>query len=268
MKSLHLTFVLALVTGMICAHPSSLTAQDRISLNDVESHLAQGRIVEAREALEAWLVAEGPTASRSDRQRSLWFRAKLTVDPDMAELDLRRLVLEFPGGPFSDDALVRLAQFADAKGNLRTANDYFSDLVRDYPVSPFRSQAEAWLAAHQAEVAALPPRGAPEPPPEPRQEPPPSTEPPEPPILRGQTGSIAIQVGAFQSLDRARWLEARIREAGFSPRLVRVPGSDLLRVRVGRFETRGEADALALDLQELGFETTVATDAEKEEIVG
>ena len=131
--------------------PRRASGQEDISLNAVESYLAHGRIEEARRVLESWLSTQGNGASRSDRQRSLWLRAKLTVDPSMAELDLRRLVLEYPGGPFSDDALFRLALFADARGELREAQSSFRELARNYPVSPYRRDAERWLAEHEAE---------------------------------------------------------------------------------------------------------------------
>ena len=180
----------------------------------------------------------------------------------MAELDLRRLVLEYPGGPFSDDALFRLALFAEARGELLDAQASFRELARNYPVSPYHREAERWLAEHEAEIAALPP--------------PPRTEPRRAPILeeeqepapRQAQGAMTVQAGAFQSLDRARALAARLSDAGFEPRLVVVPGSDLVRVRVGRFPTREEADLLAEEMKAGGFDITIASDAESEEVVG
>jgi hypothetical protein len=50
--------------------------------------------------------------------------------------------------------------------------------------------------------------------------------------------------------------------------VVRVPGSDLVRVRIGRFTQREEAEDLARELRDLGFETTVISDAQLEEGVG
>ncbi len=244
--------------------------QDIPSLNAVESYLAHGRIVEARAALEAWLAAEGEDASRSDRQRSLWLRAKLTVDPSMAAQDLRRLALEYPGGPYSDDALFRLGLFAEARGDLRAASRRFGDLVRNYPVSPFREEAEDWLQANAEAIAALPaesPPGA-EAPPDPilgeRPEPEERTD----SLSARASGEFAVQVGAFLSTARARSLADRLTEAGFVSRLVMVPGSELVRVRVGRFATREEAGSTVEELENAGFEVTIATDAESEEVIG
>jgi len=72
----------------------------------------------------------------------------------------------------------------------------------------------------------------------------------------------------FRSLERARSLADQLREAGFLPRLVRTPGNDLARVRIGRFISREGAEAQARGLEGLGFEVTLVTDAGSEERVG
>ena len=58
-------------------------------------------------------------SGRGDRQRGLWLRAILTVDPLMAGLDFQRLVLEYPGGAHSDEALLRLG-FGTAEHQIAT----------------------------------------------------------------------------------------------------------------------------------------------------
>jgi len=218
--------------------------------------MAQGRILQARQTLEAWWNRAGVQASRVEWQRSIWLRGKLTVDPSMAELDYRRLVLEFPGGPFSDDALSRLALAAEESGRLREADSHLKKLIQDYPSSSLRPDALRWVREHAEDVAALPEEDLPtqEPSPEPREE--------------EGLGDFAVQLGAFRSLDRARALAAQAEEAGYRPRLVRTPGNDLARVRVGRFLSREEVDALARTLNQRGFELTIATDAGREERIG
>ncbi len=83
--------------------PGTALAQETGSLDEVESLMAEGRIIQAREVLEVWLDSRYPSASRDDRQRGIWLRGKLTVDPSMAEVDFRRLVLEtLRGVPFGE----------------------------------------------------------------------------------------------------------------------------------------------------------------------
>jgi hypothetical protein len=219
--------------------------------------MAQGRIMEARGTLENWWTTRFSGASSSDRQRGIWLRGKLTVDPSMAELDFRRLVLEFPGGSYSDDALFRLGLSADLKGELREALGHFQRLVSEYPSSPRVDEAREWIRSNQAEVAALPEV---------------STEPPlraTIPLAEARaTGEFAVQLGAFRSLERALSLAQEVRDAGQTPRIVRTPGNDLARVRVGQFSSREAALQLARRLESQGFEVTLATDAASEERIG
>ncbi len=233
-------------------------AQEGASLARVEELITQGRILQAREVLEDWWAERGPDVSRSERQRSLWLRARLTVDPSLAELDLRRLVLEFPGGDFSDDALLRLAQSAESRGDLPEALGHYSALVRGYPGSPFVPLARVWIEAHGGEAEA-------------QQAETPERTPASGAVGAGEgsavpeaLGPFAVQVGAFRSMENARSMAEQLRGAGFQPRVVRVAGDDLTRVRVGRFQLRDEAEKLQRTLIGSGFDATIVTDAQSE----
>jgi hypothetical protein len=253
---MRILLLLLLLSVLLFAAPSRSLAQEEVSLDRVETFIAQGRILQARQTLEAWWNRIGPEASRIEWQRSIWLRGKLTVDPSMAQLDYRRLVLEYPGGPYSDDALHRLALAAEAKGALREAHSHFQMLIRDYPSSSLRPQAQRWVQEHAVEVAVLPSDTVSD-----------RRLPQQPPEEEG-VGDFSIQLGAFRSLDRARVLADQIKEVGYQSRLVRTPGNDLARVRVGRFSSREEAEAFGRALGRLGFDFTLATDAGAEERVG
>ena len=57
---------------------------------------------------------------------------------------------------------------------------------------------------------------------------------------------------------------ARLRSAGLVPRLVTVPGNDLMRVRVGAFSAQTEAASLRERLRSDGFDAVVVNDATRE----
>jgi hypothetical protein len=203
-------------------------------------------------------------ANRMERQRGTWLRALLTVDPSMAELDFRRLVLEFPGGPYSDDALLRLAQLSFMRGDLREAHGHYSALERDYPGSPHGEEAARWIRDHQTAIQALGP-----------SERTPGRELSETPIIQREPeaearagGEYSVQLGAFRSLSGARSLAVQLRDRGYEPRLVRLRDNDLIRVRVGRMDGRREADTLRGELMADGFEAAVVSDVRAEEEVG
>ena len=238
------------------AAAGGLRAQE-VRLDDVDGLAAQGRTEEARDLLVRWWSGPRTGASRQDLQRGLWLRARLTVDPAEAELDFRRLLVEYPGGPWSDRALLRLAQAAHARGDGERAQALVAELARDYPSTSARRDAEAWIAS--AGPAPDPPSTATASGPD--AAPPASSVAPAP---ASRAGGFAVQLGAFSSEGRARTLADRLAAAGYEPRLVRVDGSDLVRVRVGRFASSSRADALAASLRGAGFTAMAVADADLE----
>jgi hypothetical protein len=254
-----------LLTVVLLCSGAPIAAQEGASLSEVEALSAQGLITEARETLETWWTTRFSSASRLDRQRGIWLRGKLTVDPSMAELDFRRLVLEYPGGPYSDDALVRLALASDLRGELREADRFFQKVIREYPSSPRVPEARAWIRAHAQEIAALPEV---EETPAPVLPNAPRTDALDEPAEAEGRGDYSVQLGAFRSLDRAIALAAQLRDLGYQPRVVRTPGNDLAKVRIGRFPGRDRAETLARELEARDLVVSLVTDAGDEEPVG
>ena len=273
------TMVLLLGMALLAtAAPAGSAAQTTPTLDRVEELTRQGMTAEAREILQAWWSNQGSQASRNDVQRGLWLRGRLTTDPAVADLDFRRLVVEYPGGPFSDQALFRLAQLAHAAGDSAAAAGHVDRLVQEYPASPVRREAQAWLATagpvpepvttgtpgaappQQGQRDAAPPAAQvpqPQPTAAPRQEDP-------RPVGRGD---FTIQLGAFSTLERAEALLRRVSDAGFEGRLVTVPGSDLIRVRVGTFDSADGANEVLWRLRDQDFTAQLARDAQREERV-
>lgn len=77
-------------------------------------------------------------------------------------------------------------------------------------------------------------------------------------------GEWTVQTGAFRQRATANALMDRLRRAGHSARLVLVPDSDLLRVRVGRYPTSSSASEMVRRLKGAGFDAVVARDASRE----
>lgn len=249
-----------------------LTSQEPPTLDRVEELARLGRTAEAREVLSAWWVETASGGSRRDMQRAIWLRGRLTPDPAQAELDFRRLVVEYPGGPYSDQALLRLAQAVYAAGDSAEAAAMVERLGREYPTSPVRREAEVWMATAgpvpQGVTAGRPASPGVD---TAAAAPPPTAEPaPVPPAgeqaaaAAPSSARFAVQLGAFSSRERAETVLRRVAEAGFEGRLVLVPGSDLVRVRVGAFDTQEGAGAILERLRERGFTAAVARDAHLE----
>lgn len=281
MNDLNRASTVVLLTLMSLGPPCGLLAQER-SLGQVEQFASTGRAEEARAMLLEWWENDRSRAGRRDLQLGLWLRGRLTVDPAQAARDFRRLVIEYPGGPYADRALFRLAQGAYAQGDRERARTYMTSLTRDHPGSPVREQAEAWMA--RASTAGPPPvfRLVEAEESEDRQTAEPqlrdSVADPVPVIPRTAQDSVApalsrngrytVQLGAFLEESRAEALRARAAEAGLDVRLVRVEGSRLTHVRVGRFDSSAQASVSFQSVTALGFTAAVVRDALREEPVG
>lgn len=275
MRSLSTVAVLVVVLAAWC--PSAAGAQ---GLERVDSLARDGRVSAARSLLLSWFGDAADSADRNETQRALWLRGILTLDPTQAEVDFTRLALEYPGGPFSDQALLRLARAARARGELAEAARRYRRLARDYPGSPGRIEARSWLDENAAAIAAVELRreaarpAAPAVPGGTRAAPDSGGAPPSgggpvdtreldsPPP---DSGPFTVQIGAFGEPEGARDLMERLAEAGITARLVTVAGSDLIRVRAGRFDDAGDATRLHDRVVSAGFDAMVVADAQRED---
>ena len=278
------------------ADGASAAAQEPV-LNRVEELAAFGRAEDARAELLVWWEENRGEASRRALQRGYWLRGRLTVDPQEAELDFRRLTVEYPGGPYTDLALFRLAQSAFARGDGDRRDRFMATLTRDYPGSPVRDDAVAWFEAAGPTMGVMRVSDA-DPSAESvqpaergssysaatagrQEDAPPSAQPatrtptpareatPQGPVTDpAESGRYAVQLGAFSSSDRAQALLNRASDVGFEPRLVRVRGSQLLHVRVGRFDSSRAASVFLQNVTDRGFTAAVVRDALDEEAVG
>jgi len=281
----------------------SLGAQTAPSLDRAEDLARAGRTEEARGMLLRWWDLVRPTASRRDVERGLWMRGRLTVDPAQADLDYRRLAIEYPGGRYSDEALLRIAQSAHARGAPDAAALALRRLRSENPSRTVRRETEDWLArvgplpepvvdADRLDAAAADGAGvtrAPTPA-RPRTEtvvtrapdPVPSIPDSLPAVVparetaasAAQTAEsptravYAVQLGAFSNPEGARRVLETLVASGGEGRLIRLEGSPLVRVRTGRFATRDDAAALARSLAGRGFAVVVVRNADQERPVG
>jgi cell division septation protein DedD len=269
--------VFFVVLVSVWAAPAALSAQ--AGLEEIERLTRLGRTEEAREALLSWWEDGRSDAGRRELQRALWLRGRLTVDPVQAGLDFRRLVVLYPSGQFTPDAILRLAQASFAMGDEQAARNYVATLVRDYPRSSARESAEAWLA----DAGPVPPPGdtptgtvteTPARAERPRRdEPPPPRDVPsraedEPEAAAEASMNYYVQLGAFAEEERAVALAEEVTAQGVDVRVVRVEGSRFTHVRVGRFADRAAAVELLEELTARGISAALVRDDRPERPVG
>lgn len=246
--------------------PAALRAQSQ--LEEVERLVRLGRTDEARAVLSEWWEGDRADASRRELQRGLWLRGRLTVDPAQAELDFQRLAVLYPGGPFTADAVLRLAQAAWAMGDEAAARSHLEALERDHPRSDALEQGRSWIAdagpvPPPVERSARTADGA-------------QTR-PTPREQGGRAGpegaatmpmDYSVQLGAFSERERATALYDSIRARGVDVRIVHVEGSEFTHVRVGRFAERTAAVELMDELNAMGIDAALVRDDRPEVPMG
>jgi tetratricopeptide (TPR) repeat protein len=291
-------FVLALLIGIM---PRASAAQQRPLLDQADGAISNGTLSEARSLLERWR-RENPRPDDEQQARYHLLAARVTMSGDSAEDRYLNVAVNFSTSRVAPEALLRLAQARYARGDTTQATEYLERLLSDYPNADQRPMAAIWLARVQAgarsnsslcqTLRAVQPGTNPETidllkgelqrvcgtaagmrTPEPRvvrtDAPPTRPQPVTPtPSASNATGKVSIQVGAFRDLSGARELKAQIERAGISSvRLVRTTGSNLIRVRVGRYANRTAAAPTLERLASADISAVLVTDADAETVV-
>lgn len=290
-----------LLAFVLLAGPAGRTAAQQEPLDRVDSLIARGHLTQARTALTSWFRAHPPPARAANPRahaHALFLQGRLAPDAASAQDAFLNLVLSYPSAPQAPNALLRLGQGLLTIGQPLRAAGYLERLLADYPADAPRQAAALWLAraysaaqqfgqacgaakrglgesgedenAHallETEAATACPTVAT----------PTSTSDSSPAARtatasKGQNllppgspqGRYAVQTAALRHTASARVLAARLQRGGFPARVVRLPESSLVRVRVGRYASAADAATAARILRDRGFEAVVVDDVANE----
>ncbi len=116
----------------------------------VATLMGEGEAQRARERLSQWLERSGAGADPVSVEWSLWLGGRLSLDPDRAVAQYRRLIDEYPEGRFANPARIRLAQAAEARGDRTESTRWMQAVLETDPDSTSKALATAWLAAHSS----------------------------------------------------------------------------------------------------------------------
>lgn len=254
--------VLALMTAPLSAQQDSL-------MREAVRLATEGQSDSAQSILRGRLLGISPMDARYPE---VLFTAGLVAsDADSASAYFRQVSIEYSNSEWADRALLRLAQLAYARGNLMAAYRSADRVLSDYPFSEVRAAA-AFLAArtqfdmrnavagcqlleqarseagHDVELAnraafyiqrcrmAVSDDSSG------------TSESPTAPIPPS-TGRFSVQVAAVSSAAAADEVMRGLQESGYQPTVFREDG--LLKIRVGNFNRRREAQTLAAELKRL-----------------
>lgn len=288
-RLLRVVFALAVTATPAWAQRGDAT------LDRVIAHIDEARFDSARAELDRWQSQRAAAAPSAERASADVLAARLESDGRTAREAWLSVALAHPFSADAGLALLRVGQAAVLAGDTTTALVYLNRLVDDFPGSGHRAEAHLWIsraeslarrsadactsaraglaAATSAEVAGLlrlqeeracaamaaQPPAAP-----PAAARPQASQPATPPTVTSAAARFAVQSGAFRTRASADALMSRLRDAGLQPRLVRVPTNDLMRVRVGTFDSQAEANRVRDSLRSDGFDAVVVNDARSE----
>ena len=125
----------AVVAQTSAVNPVYLRAQTLV--ND-------GNAVAGRAIVDSMLAVAAPGSN--DYAEAVYWRGVFAATAADAEMDYRRIVVDYPLSPRVEDALIRLAQLELARANYDGALRHLNRLVAEHPQSPARARAGYWMA--------------------------------------------------------------------------------------------------------------------------
>ncbi len=256
MKRLYVVLaLLALISTPTLSQRDSL-------LTDAIRLATEGQADSARSLANSWIASLTP--SDSLYPKALFAAGVVAASTDEALTYFRRISIEYSRSEWADDALLRMSQMAFASGQLQDAIRSASRILLDYPFSDILSDAAYWSGRAHLELGELD-EGC--------------------PLLRraaddagenfeignqagyflqrcpGEAGEtttpdpgaggetfFSVQVAAMNSAAAADALMRRLNAEGYDPHVVR-DTDGLLKVRVGRFPRRADAENLIGELR-------------------
>lgn len=139
----------AFLCGAILAiAPIVAGAQGQVGVNPVyrraQTMVNDGNAAAGRALVDSMIAVAAPGSN--DHAEGIYWRAVLAATAADAEMDYRRLVVDYPMSPRVEDALIRLAQLEIARANYDGALRHLNKLAAEHPQSPERGRAGYWTA--------------------------------------------------------------------------------------------------------------------------
>jgi len=255
-----------LVILFLVLSAGAAAAQESPVLREAVRLATEGRGDSARALVRTHLSGLSPAVP--EYAEALFTAGLVSDSASQAIRYFRQVSIEHSSSEWADQALLRLAQLAYAQGDLRSARESAQRILLDYPFSDVKAHAAFWAGRADLELGneqsgcnfLLQVREAGQGDIEIQnragfylqrcmdyaQNPTPTTPPPAP----QPTGNTvySVQVAAISSAVAADQAMRDLQAMGYTARVVR-DTDGLLKIRIGQFRTRGEAEDLAQNVR-------------------
>ena len=137
--------LMALVFAMF---PAITAGQANVVLNPAyrraQAMVNEGNAVAGRALVDSMVTAASP--GTNEYAEAVFWRAVLAATAAEAEMDYRRIVVDYTSSPRVEDALIRLAQLELSRANHDGALRHLNRLVTEHPNGASRPRAGYWMA--------------------------------------------------------------------------------------------------------------------------
>lgn len=133
--------------AVILIIPTLIEAQgvaDSASYRKAQTLVNDGNPVAGRAIVDS-LIARA-TPGTNEYAEGLYWRAVLSATASDAEMDYRRIIVDYPLSPRSGDVLLRLAQLEMARADYDGALQHLNRLTLEHPAGADRARAGYWTA--------------------------------------------------------------------------------------------------------------------------
>lgn len=216
---------ISLIIGLVCFFSSGNVFALNSVLKEAEIFILRERYLDAARECEKVLK----NSSGDDTEKACYFLGLCLLKQSQYEKardNFEIIARKFSRGSFYDDAMLGIAEAYFQEGEFKEAHKRYAKFLHACPDSELIS-----IALTRVEQC-----------------------------KESETftdSCFSVQLGCFNDKDNAENLRDELINGGFQGYIVKLPDSDLYRVRVGRFYNRMEAESLAYSLISQGYTTRV-----------
>jgi cell division septation protein DedD len=120
------------------------TAADSASYRQAQTLVNDGNSVAGRAIVDSMIARATP--GTNEYAEGLYWRAVLSATASDAEMDYRRIIVDYPLSPRAADVFLRLAQLELARADYDGALQHLNRLTLEHPNGPARARASYWMA--------------------------------------------------------------------------------------------------------------------------
>ena len=139
----RILFVAAIMFSPIVASAQATTGVNPV-YRRAQGMVNDGNAAAGRALVDSMIAVATPGSN--EYAEGVYWRAVFAATAADAEMDYRRIVVDYPRSPRVEDALIRLAQLEIARANYDGALRHLNRLVAEHPESPARARAGYWMA--------------------------------------------------------------------------------------------------------------------------